>query len=200
MKEYRRILTKINGQDTMMDTEDCNYKDGVITINGEITDDLAAGINSAIIHWAKSSKEDIVLYINSPGGSVTAGMSIYDTCKLCGCDVVTVATGMAASMGSFLLTAAGTKGKRYAHPNAEIMIHQPLGGASGQASDIQICAQHITKVKDRLNEILAQATGQSKKVIQRDTDRDNFMFADEALKYGLIDIIGDPLFKEEKDE
>jgi ATP-dependent Clp protease protease subunit len=132
--------------------------------------------------------KDISLYINSPGGVVTAGLSIYDTMQYIKCDVSTICMGMAASMGSFLL-AAGTKGKRYSLPNSEIMIHQPSGGAQGQATDILIHANHIQKTKERLNTILAERTGQSLETIARDTERDNFMSAQEALEYGLIDKI-----------
>ncbi|MBO4288490.1 MAG: ATP-dependent Clp protease proteolytic subunit, partial [Lachnospiraceae bacterium] len=130
--------------------------------------------------------KDIQLYINSPGGSVTAGMAIYDTMQYIKCDVSTICIGMAASMGAFLL-AGGAKGKRFALPNAEIMIHQPSGGAQGQASDVHIAAEHILKIRKRLNEILAENTGKPLETIERDTDRDNFMSPDEAVEYGLID-------------
>lgn len=130
--------------------------------------------------------KDIVMYINSPGGSVTAGMAIYDTMQHVKCDVVTVCIGMAASMGAMLLT-AGTKGKRYALPNAEVMIHQPLGGTEGQATDIAIHAQRILRMRDRLNKLMAHHSGQKLKTIEADVERDNFMSADEAVKYGLID-------------
>ena len=132
--------------------------------------------------------KDISLYINSPGGVVTAGLSIYDTMQYIKCDVSTICMGMAASMGSFLL-AAGAKGKRYSLPNSEIMIHQPSGGAQGQATDIMIHAEHIQKTKERLNCILAERTGQPVEIIARDTERDNFMNAQQALEYGLIDKI-----------
>ena len=132
--------------------------------------------------------KDINLYINSPGGSVTAGMAIYDTMQYIKCDVSTICMGMAASMGAFLL-AGGTKGKRMALPNAEIMIHQPSGGAQGQATDIKIVADHILRTKKKLNEILAANTGQPLEVIEVDTERDNYMSAEEAVKYGLIDSI-----------
>ena len=126
------------------------------------------------------------MYINSPGGSVTAGMAIYDTMNYVKCDVSTTCIGMAASMGAFLLS-SGAKGKRYALPNAEVMIHQPLGGAQGQATEIQIAAEHILKTRERLNRILAENTGQPLEVIERDTERDNFMTAEEAQAYGLVD-------------
>ena len=135
---------------------------------------------------ADDPEKDIQLYINSPGGSVTAGMAIYDTMKYIKCDVSTVCIGMAASMGAFLL-AGGAKGKRFALPNAEIMIHQPSGGAQGQATEIQIAAEHILRTKQKLNEILAANTGQDLETIKADTERDNFMSAQEAKEYGLID-------------
>ena len=135
---------------------------------------------------AQDSEKDIYLYINSPGGSVTAGMAIYDTMNFVKADVQTIVMGMAASMGSFLLT-AGTKGKRFALPNAEIMIHQPLGGAQGQATEIEIAARHILQTRERLNKILAERTGQPLEVIEKDTDRDNYMTAEQAKAYGLID-------------
>mgnify|MGYP006329098825 CR=1 FL=1 len=134
----------------------------------------------------KDAGKDISLYINSPGGSVSAGMAIYDTMNYIKCDVSTICIGMAASMGAFLLS-AGAKGKRYALPNSEVMIHQPLGGMQGQASDIKIHADRIVKMKDKLNNILAEATGQPLEVIEKDTDRDNFMSADQAKEYGLVD-------------
>lgn len=137
---------------------------------------------------SEDPNKDISLYINSPGGSVTAGMAIYDTMKYIKCDVSTICIGMAASMGAFLL-AGGTKGKRFALPNAEIMIHQPSGGSKGQASDMKIVADHILKTKDKLNRILAENTGKSLDVIERDTDRDNYMSAADAVEYGLIDSV-----------
>ena len=135
---------------------------------------------------SEDPNKDIQLYINSPGGMVTAGMAIYDTMQYIKCDVSTICIGLAASMGAFLL-AGGTKGKRYALPNAEVMIHQPSGGAKGQATEIQIAAEHILRTKQKLNEILAANTGQSLETIKADTERDNFMSADEAKAYGLID-------------
>ena len=135
---------------------------------------------------SQDPEKDICLYINSPGGSVTAGMAIYDTMQYIKCDVSTICMGMAASMGAFLLS-SGAKGKRYALPNAEIMIHQPLGQAKGQATDILIAANHIEKTREKLNKILSENSGQPLEIIQRDTERDNFMSADEAAAYGLID-------------
>ena len=135
---------------------------------------------------AQDPDKDIYLYINSPGGSVTAGLAIYDTMNFINADVQTIVIGMAASMGSVLL-AAGEKGKRYALPNSEVMIHQPLGGAQGQATEIEIAARHILKTRDKLNKILSDATGQPIEVIKKDTDRDNYLTAEEAVEYGLID-------------
>ncbi|CAI3503810.1 ATP-dependent Clp endopeptidase proteolytic subunit ClpP [Enterococcus cecorum] len=164
-------------------------KDRIIMLSGPVTDDLANSIISQLLFLdAQDSEKDIYLYINSPGGSVTAGLAIYDTMNFVKADVQTIVMGMAASMGSFLLT-AGTKGKRFALPNAEIMIHQPLGGAQGQATEIEIAARHILKTRERLNKILAERTGQPIGVIEKDTDRDNFMTAQEAKDYGLIDEI-----------
>ena len=155
---------------------------------GEEVNDVSASVSVAQLLFleADDPDKDIQLYINSPGGSVTAGMAIYDTMQYIKCDVSTVCIGMAASMGAFLL-AGGKKGKRFALPNAEIMIHQPSGGAQGQATEIQIAAEHILRTKQKLNEILAANTGQSLETIKADTERDNFMSADEAKAYGLID-------------
>lgn len=162
-------------------------KDRIIFL-GEEVNDVSANIVVAQLLFleADDPNKDIQLYINSPGGSVTAGMAIYDTMQYIKCDVSTVCIGMAASMGAFLL-AGGAKGKRFALPNAEIMIHQPLGGAQGQATEIQIAAEHILKTRRKLNEILAERTGKSYEEICRDTERDNFMSAEEAAEYGLID-------------
>ncbi|MBO4725859.1 MAG: ATP-dependent Clp endopeptidase proteolytic subunit ClpP [Firmicutes bacterium] len=162
-------------------------KDRIIFIGEEIDDHLASLVVAQLLFLeAEDAEKDICIYINSPGGSVTAGMAIYDTIKYIKPDVSTICVGLAASMGAFLLS-AGTKGKRYALPNAEIMIHQPLGGARGQASDIKIHADWIVKTKERLNKMLSEATGQPLETIEKDTDRDNFMSAEEALNYGLID-------------
>ncbi|GGI65586.1 MULTISPECIES: ATP-dependent Clp endopeptidase proteolytic subunit ClpP [Enterococcus] len=162
-------------------------KDRIIMLSGPVTDDLANTIIAQLLFLdAQDSEKDIYLYINSPGGSVTAGLAIFDTMNFVKSDVQTIVMGMAASMGSFLL-AAGTKGKRFALPNAEVMIHQPLGGAQGQATEIEIAARHILKTRDRLNKILAERTGQPIEVIEKDTDRDNFMSAEEAKAYGLVD-------------
>lgn len=164
-------------------------KDRIIMMSGEVEDNMANSIIAQLLFLdAQDPEKDIYLYINSPGGSVTAGMAIFDTMNFIKADVQTIVIGMAASMASIIL-AAGTKGKRYALPNAEVMIHQPLGGAQGQATEIEIAARHILKTRERLNKILADATGQDFEVIERDTDRDNFMSAEDALKYGLIDAI-----------
>ena len=162
-------------------------KDRIIFLGEEINDAVASIVVAQLLFLeSEDPSKDIHLYINSPGGSVTAGMAIYDTMKYIKCDVEVTCIGMAASMGAFLLS-SGTKGKRYALPNAEIMIHQPLGGAQGQATEIQIAAEHILKTKKKLNEILASNSGQPLEVVEADTDRDNWMTAKEAQEYGLID-------------
>lgn len=162
-------------------------KDRIIFLDGEVNDASASVIVAELLFLeAEDPGKDIQLYINSPGGSVTAGMAIYDTMKYIKCDVSTICIGMAASMGAFLL-AGGTRGKRFALPNSTIMIHQPSGGAQGQATEIQIVADHIAKTKRTLNEILAENTGQPYEVVERDTDRDNYMSAEDAKAYGLID-------------
>ncbi|EEJ0014123.1 ATP-dependent Clp endopeptidase proteolytic subunit ClpP [Listeria innocua] len=164
-------------------------KDRIIMLGSAIDDNVANSIVSQLLFLdAQDPEKDIFLYINSPGGSISAGMAIYDTMNFVKADVQTIGMGMAASMGSFLLT-AGANGKRFALPNAEIMIHQPLGGAQGQATEIEIAARHILKIKERMNTIMAEKTGQPYEVIARDTDRDNFMTAQEAKDYGLIDDI-----------
>ena len=162
-------------------------KDRIIFLGEEVNDVSASLVVAELLCLeAEDPGKDIQLYINSPGGSVTAGMAIYDTMQYIKCDVSTICLGMAASMGAFLL-AGGTKGKRFALPNSTIMIHQPSGGAQGQATEIQIVADHIAKTKRTLNEILAANTGQPLEVVEKDTDRDNYMSAEEALAYGLID-------------
>ncbi|MBQ8837025.1 MAG: ATP-dependent Clp endopeptidase proteolytic subunit ClpP [Clostridia bacterium] len=161
--------------------------DRIIMLNDEINDATASLVVAQLLYLeAQDPDKDISLYINSPGGSVSAGFAIYDTMNFIKCDVSTICMGMAASMGAFLLS-AGAKGKRLALPNSVIMIHQPLGGAQGQASDIKIHAEHILKTRAKLNAILAKNTGKPLDVIERDTDRDNFMDADEACAYGLVD-------------
>ena len=162
-------------------------EDRIIFLSGEIDDAVANTVVAQLIYLeAKDPQKDISLYINSPGGSVSAGLAIYDTMNYIKCDVSTICIGMAASMGAFLLS-SGAKGKRFALPNSEIMIHQPLGGAQGQASDIKIAAEHILRTKQKLNEILAKNSGKPLSEIERDTDRDNYLSANEAQEYGLID-------------
>ena len=162
-------------------------EDRIIFLSGEIDDATANTVVAQLIYLeAKDPSKDISLYINSPGGSVSAGLAIYDTMNYVKCDVSTICIGMAASMGAFLLS-SGAKGKRYALPNSEIMIHQPLGGAQGQASDIKIAAEHILKTKEKLTRIVAENSGKPFEEVEKDTDRDNFLSAKEALDYGLID-------------
>jgi len=164
-------------------------EDRIIFLTGEINDAVADAVVAQLIYLeGKDPNKDICLYINSPGGSVTAGLAIYDTMNYIKCDVSTICIGLAASMGAFLLS-SGAKGKRYALPNSEIMIHQPLGGAQGQARDIKIQADHIIKTKHRLNTILSQNSGKPYEVVEKDTDRDNYLSAEQAKEYGLIDEI-----------
>ena len=164
-------------------------KERIIFLGDEVNDTTASLVVAQMLFLeSEDPKKDIQLYINSPGGSVTAGMAIYDTMNYVKCDVSTIWIGMAASMGAFLLS-SGAKGKRYCLPNAEVMIHQPSGGAKGQATEIQIVAENILKTKKKLNEILAANTGQTVEKVTEDTDRDNFMSAEEALEYGLVDEI-----------
>jgi len=164
-------------------------EDRVIFISDEITMQVANSVVAQLLYLeSKDSQKDICIYINSPGGLVTAGLAIYDTMQYIKCDVSTICIGMAASMGAFLL-AGGTKGKRFALKNSEIMIHQPLGGAQGQASDIKIQAEHILKIKKKLNAILAENSGKPYEEVEKDTDRDNYLYAEEEIEYGLIDQI-----------
>ncbi|MBQ1950785.1 MAG: ATP-dependent Clp endopeptidase proteolytic subunit ClpP [Clostridia bacterium] len=161
--------------------------DRIIMLSDEVNDTTASLVVAQLLYLeGQDPDKDIHLYINSPGGSISAGMAIYDTMQYIKCDVSTICVGLAASMGSFLL-AAGTKGKRLALPNSEIMIHQPLGGAKGQASDIKIQADHILYIRNRMNAMLSEMTGQPLEIIERDTDRDNWMTADDAVRYGLVD-------------
>ena len=161
--------------------------DRIVFLGEEVNDTTASRVVAQLLYLeAQDADKDISLYINSPGGSISAGMAIYDTMNFIKCDVSTICIGMAASMGAFLL-AAGAKGKRIALPNSEIMIHQPLGGMQGQATDIKIHADHIIKIKDKMNRILSANTGKPLKTVEKDTERDNFMSAQEALEYGLID-------------
>ena len=165
--------------------------DRIIMLSDEVNDVTASLVVAQLLYLeGQDPDKDIHLYINSPGGSISAGMAIYDTMQYIKCDVSTICIGLAASMGSFLL-AAGAKGKRLALPNSEIMIHQPLGGAQGQASDIKIQADHIVYIRNRMNRLLSEMTGQPLDVIERDTDRDNWMNADDAVRYGLIDRVVD---------
>ena len=162
-------------------------EDRIVFISGEIDDATANTVVAELIYLeAKNPDKDICIYINSPGGSVTAGMAIYDTMQYVKCDVSTICVGLAASMGAFLL-AAGTKGKRFCLPNSEVMIHQPLGGAQGQASDIEITAKHIMKTKKKMTEMLAKNTGQPIEKVEKDVDRDYYMTSEEAVAYGLVD-------------
>lgn len=174
-------------------------KDRIIVLGSDVNDVSANAIVAQLLFLqAQDPEKDIYFYINSPGGSVSAGLAIYDTMNLIKPDVQTIVMGMAASMGAFLLS-AGAKGKRFALPNAEIMIHQPLGGAQGQATDIEISAKHILKTRERLNRILAKNTGQTLEQIEKDTERDNFMDADVAKEYGLVDhVMGEEENKEEE--
>ena len=163
-------------------------KDRIILLSGEIDDECANSVIAQLLYLDSLNNEEISLYINSPGGSVTSGMAIYDTMNFVKSDVSTICLGMAASMGAFLLS-SGKKGKRYALPNSEIMIHQPLGGAKGQATEIKIAAEQILKTKEKLNKILSENTGQDFKKVEQDTERDHFLDVNEALDYGLIDKI-----------
>lgn len=181
------VIEKTNMGERAYDIYSRLLKDRIIFLGSAINDQVANSVIAQLLFLEnESATKDITLYIQSPGGHVTAGLAIYDTMQLIKPDVSTVCVGLAASMGAVLLT-AGQKGKRFALPNAEVMIHQPLGGTEGQASDIFIHATHIIKTKDRLNHILAKHSGQPMKVVEKDTDRDNFMSAEEAMKYGLID-------------
>lgn len=181
------IEKEINGE-KCYDIYSRLLKDRIILLNGEITDQTANSIVAQLLYLDSQNSEDISLYINSPGGSVTAGMAIYDTMNFIKSDVSTICIGMAASMGAFLLS-SGKEGKRLSLPNSEIMIHQPLGGVQGQATEIKIVAEHILKTKKKLNKILSKNTKQSLEKIEQDTERDYFLSAEEAKTYGLIDKI-----------
>ncbi|EST55470.1 ATP-dependent Clp protease proteolytic subunit [Brevibacillus panacihumi W25] len=181
------VIEQTNRGERAYDIYSRLLKDRIIFLGTPINDTVANIVVAQLLFLqAEDPDKDIHLYINSPGGSITAGMAIYDTMNFIKPDVSTICIGMAASMGAFLL-AAGAKGKRFALPNSEVMIHQPLGGAQGQASDIEIAAKRILKMRDKLNQILSERTGQPLERIQKDTDRDNFLSAAEALEYGLID-------------
>ncbi len=182
------IIEKTNNSERAYDIYSRLLKDRIIILTGEIDDNTANIVVAQLLYLDSINNNDISLYINSPGGSITAGMAIYDTMNFIKSDVSTICLGMAASMGAFLLS-SGTKGKRYCLPNSEVMIHQPLGGASGQATEIKIAAEHILKIKEKLNKILASNTNKDIKTIENDTERDNYLSSEEALQYGLIDQI-----------
>lgn len=183
------VIEKTTGGERAYDIYSRLLKERIIFLGSAINDSVANNVIAQMLFLENENpKKDITLYIHSPGGHVTAGLAIYDTMQYLQSDVSTVCIGMAASMGAVLL-AGGAKGKRFILPNAEVMIHQPLGGIEGQASDIRIHAEHINKTKDRLNKILAKHTGQKIEIIEKDTDRDNFLSAEDAVKYGLVDKI-----------
>lgn len=184
------VIEKSNLGERSYDIYSRLLKDRIIILNGEINDDSSNIVVAQLLYLDSLNNEDISIYINSPGGSITSGMAIYDTMNFVKSDVSTICIGMSASMAAFIL-ACGAKGKRYILPNSEVMIHQPLGGTQGQASDIKIATDRIIKLKHRINSILAKQTGQSLKKITSDTERDYFMNSNEALKYGLVDKIID---------
>jgi ATP-dependent Clp protease, protease subunit len=195
------VIEQTNRGERAYDIYSRLLKDRIIMLGSGIDDHVANSIVAQLLFLeAENPEKDISIYINSPGGSITAGMAIYDTMQFIKPDVQTICIGMAASMGAFLL-AAGTKGKRYALPNSEVMIHQPLGGAQGQATEIEIAAKRILFLREKLNGILAERTGQPLEVLQKDTDRDNFMTAERAKEYGLVDhIITRSLIEDKKDK
>ncbi len=182
------VIEKKSGSERVYDLYSRLLEDRIILLTGEIDDHMANIIVSELLYLDSLNDKDISIYINSPGGSVTAGFAIYDTMNFIKSDVSTICIGIAASMGAFLLS-SGTKGKRYSLPNSEVMIHQPLGGAQGQATEIKIAAEHILKTRQKLNDILAKNTGKEKSIIENDTERDFFMDSREALEYGIIDKI-----------
>ena len=185
------VVDQVSGGERSYDIYSRLLEDRIIFLSGEINDAVANSVVAQLIYLeGKNPDKDIYLYINSPGGSVSAGLAIYDTLNYIKCDVSTICIGLAASMGAFLL-GSGTKGKRFALPNSEIMIHQPLGGTQGQASDIEIQARHMQKIKQKINKILSENTSQPLEKIEKDTDRDFYMSADEAVNYGLVDKIFD---------
>ena len=186
-----RVVDQTTSGERSYDIYSRLLEDRIIFLSGEITDEVANSVVAQLIFLeGKDPDKDISLYINSPGGSVSAGLAIYDTMNFIKCDVSTICVGLAASMGAFLLS-SGAKGKRFALPNSEIMIHQPLGGAKGQASDIEIQANHIKRIKQKINKILSENSNQQLEKVEKDTDRDYYMTAAEALEYGLIDKIFD---------
>ena len=180
------VIEKSNMGERAYDIYSRLLKDRIIILSGEIDDNLANSIVAQLLYLDSINNDTIDLYINSPGGSITSGMAIYDTMNFIKSDVSTICIGMAASMAAFLLS-SGKKGKRFCLPNSEVMIHQPLGGAQGQATEIKIAAERILKLKNKLNTILAKNTGKSLKQIERDTERDNFMDSNEAFEYGIVD-------------
>ncbi len=181
------VIDRTEGGERSYDIYSRLLEDRVVFISGEITSELANLVVAQLIYLeSKDPTKDISLYINSPGGEVTAGLAIYDTMRYIRCDVSTICIGMAASMGAFLL-AAGTKGKRFALPNSEIMIHQVLGGSQGQASDVEIQTRQLLKIKNKINSILAENVGKPIETVERDTDRDNYLSAEEAKDYGIVD-------------
>ncbi len=182
------VIEKSNHGERVYDIYSRLLKDRIIILSDEINDNNANSIVAQLLYLDSLNHDDIHLYINSPGGSITSGMAIYDTMNMIESNVSTICIGMAASMAAFLLS-SGEKGKRFCLPNSEVMIHQPLGGAQGQATEIKIAAERILKLKDKLNKILANNTGQKMDVIEQDTERDNFMSSKEALDYGIIDSI-----------
>ncbi|NLL44679.1 MAG: ATP-dependent Clp endopeptidase proteolytic subunit ClpP [Mollicutes bacterium] len=184
------VIEKSNNGERVYDIYSRLLKDRIIILCGEIDDINSNTIVAQLLYLDSLNHNDISLYINSPGGSVTGGMAIYDTMNFIKSDVSTICIGLAASMAAFLLS-SGSKGKRYCLPNSEVMIHQPLGGAQGQATDIKIAAERILRLKDKLNHLLSKNTGQKLEKIEKDTERDNFMTAEEALEYGIVDKILD---------
>lgn len=182
------VIDKTNNSERVYDIYSRLLKDRIIIINGEIDNNLSNSVVAQLLYLDSISNDDISIYINSPGGSVTDGFAIYDTMNYIKSDVSTIGMGICASMAAFLLS-SGAKGKRYILPNGEVMIHQPLGGVKGQATEIKIAAEHILKTKEKLNKILSINTGKDLSIIEKDTDRDNFMNSNEALNYGIIDKI-----------
>ena len=182
------VIDKTQNSERVYDIYSRLLKDRIIIINGEINNEVANSTIAQLLYLDSKNNDDISIYINSPGGSVTDGMAIYDTMNFVKSDISTIGVGICASMGAFLLS-SGKKGKRYCLPNTEVMIHQPLGGAQGQATEIKIAAEHILKTKNKLNKILSINTNKDLKTIEHDTDRDNFMSSKQALEYGIIDEI-----------
>ena len=180
------VIDKVSNSERVYDIYSRLLKDRIIIINGEIDNTLSNSVVAQLLYLDSINSDDISLYINSPGGNVSDGFAIYDTMNLIKSDVSTIGMGMCASMAAFLLS-SGTKGKRYVLPNCEVMIHQPLGGASGQATEIKIAAEHILKTKEKLNKILSLNTNKKLSEIEHDTDRDNYMTANESLEYGIVD-------------